>query len=86
MTSPSDISSHNVLYHADEVYDQLKLAAQAQPHRMNSPALVCLEAALLPARPTPADRLARARELRAALPHGKLRASVIDSLKRGGRA
>ena len=46
MTSPSDISSHNVLYHADEVYDQLKLAAQAQPHRMNSPAIVCLEAAL----------------------------------------
>ena len=70
----------------DEVYDQLKLAAESNRRSMNSQAIVCLEAALLPARPAPADRLARARELRAALPHGKFRASVIDTLKRGGRA
>ena len=30
--------------------------------------------------------LSGARELRAALPHGEFRASVIDTLKRGGRA
>jgi hypothetical protein len=46
---------------------------------------VCLEAVLLPGKMPPAERLARARALRASLPRGKFRAKDIDSLKREGR-
>lgn len=52
---------------------------------MNSEAIVCLEAVLLPPKVTSSERLARARELRAALPNGKFLASDIDELKREGR-
>ena len=69
----------------DVVYNRLKLSAQAHRRSMNSEALVCLEAVLLPAKVTPTERLARARELRAALPNGKFRALDIDELKREGR-
>jgi hypothetical protein len=53
---------------------------------MNSEAIVCLEAVLLPTKVPPAERLARARELRGSLPKGKFRARDIDALKREGRA
>ena len=69
----------------DIVYNRLKLSAQAHRRSMNSEALVCLEAVLLPAKVTPAERLARARELRSDLPKGKFRARDIDELKREGR-
>ena len=69
----------------DAVYERLKLSAEAHRRSMNSEAIVCLEAALLPARVAPAERLARARELRAALPKGKFRARDIDALKHEGR-
>jgi antitoxin FitA len=52
---------------------------------MNSEAIVCLEAVLLPVRIAPAERLARARALRASLPSGKFKARDIDVLKREGR-
>jgi len=52
---------------------------------MNSEAIVCLEAALLANTLAPAERLARARALRAALPKGKFRARDIDAMKREGR-
>ncbi len=70
----------------DEVYARLKRSAEAHRRSMNSEAIVCLEAVLLPERVAPAERLARARELRAALPKGKFRARDIDALKRAGRA
>ena len=53
---------------------------------MNSEAIVCLETVLLPAKVTPAERLARARELRAALPKGQFKARDIDELKGAGRS
>jgi len=53
---------------------------------MNSQAIVCLEAALLPNKLASAERLARARALRAVLPKGKFRARDIDAMKREGRS
>ncbi len=70
----------------DVVYDRLKLSAEAHRRSMNSEAIVCLETVLLPAKVTPAERLARARELRAALPKGQFKARDIDELKGAGRS
>lgn len=70
----------------DEVYARLKRSAEVHRRSMNSEAIVCLEAVLLPERVAPAERLARARELRAALPKAKFLARDIDRLKREGRA
>ena len=80
---PTTITLKNI---PDDVYDRLRLSAEAHRRSMNSEAIVCLEAVLLPTRVTPAERLARARELRAALPKGEYRASEIDKLKREGRS
>jgi hypothetical protein len=52
---------------------------------MNNEAIVCLEAVLLPIKVTPAERLARARELCSSLPKGKFGARDIEALKREGR-
>jgi plasmid stability protein len=79
---PTTLTLKNI---PDVVYNRLKLSAQAHRRSMNSEALVCLEAVLLPAKATPTERLARARELRAALPKGKFQARDIDELKREGR-
>lgn len=79
---PTTLTLKNI---PDEVYERLKLAAETHRRSMNSEAIVCLEAALLARRPPPAERLARARALRAGLPKGKFRAKQIDALKRAGR-
>jgi len=79
---PTTLTLKNI---PDVVYDRLKLSAQAHRRSMNSEAIVCLEAVLLPAKVTPVARLVRARELRAALPKGNFRAHDIDELKREGR-
>lgn len=69
----------------DAVYERLKTSAQMHRRSMNSEAIVCLETVLLPMRVSPAERLARARELRAALPKGEFLAEDIDAMKREGR-
>ena len=79
---PTTLTLKNI---PDAVYDRLKRSAEAHRRSMNSEAIVCLESVLLPAKIAPAERLARARELRAALPKGKFRAREIDALKREGR-
>lgn len=79
---PTTLTLKNI---PDEIYDRLKLAAQAHRRSMNSQAIVCLEAVLLPTQVSPTQRLARARELRASLPQGKFRARDIDAFKREGR-
>lgn len=66
----------------DDVYERLKHSAEMNRRSMNSEAIVCLEAALLPNKLTPDERLSRARVLRCALPKGKFRARDIDALKR----
>lgn len=79
---PTTITIENI---PDAVYDRLKHSAEAHRRSMSSEAIACLEAVLLPVRVPPAERLARARELRAALPEGKFRARDVDELKREGR-
>lgn len=69
----------------DAVYERLKTSAQMHRRSMNSEAIVCLEAVLLPMKVSPTERLARARELRAALPKGEFLAEDIDAMKREGR-
>lgn len=79
---PTTLTLKNI---PDEVYERLKLSAQAHRRSMNSEAIVCLESALQTSKMAPEDRLARARALRATLSKGKFRAKDIDALKREGR-
>ena len=79
---PTTLTLKNI---PDAVYDRLKLSAEIHRRSMNSEAIVCLEAVLLPTKMAPTERLARARVLRNALPQGKFRAREIDALKREGR-
>jgi antitoxin FitA len=79
---PTTLTLKNI---PDEVYSRLKAAAEAHRRSLNSEAIVCLEAVLVPSKVTPGERLARARELRAELKAGKFRAGDTDALKRQGR-
>ena len=80
---PTTLTLKNI---PDSVYVRLKAAAELHRRSMNSEAIVCLEAVLLPTRVEPTERLARARDLRAALKPSKFLARDIDALKREGRA
>lgn len=79
---PTTLTLKNI---PDAIYGRLKLSAEKHRRSMNSEAIVCLEEVLLPSARTPADRLARAQELRDALPKGKFKARDIDAMKRDGR-
>ncbi|MBK7614075.1 MAG: Arc family DNA-binding protein [Burkholderiales bacterium] len=80
---PTTLTLKNI---PDEVYDRLKASAEMHRRSMNSEAIVCLEAALLPAKMTTGERLTRARELRSLLPKGQFRAKDVDAMKREGRS
>ena len=80
---PTTLTLKNI---PDDVYTRLKQSAEMNRRSMNSEAIVCLEAALLPNKLTPLERLGRARALRATLPKGKFRARDIDTMKRDGRS
>lgn len=80
---PTNLTLKNI---PDEVYNRLKIAAGMHRRSLNSEAIVFLEAALVPGKVKPSERLARARELRAELAPRKFRAREIDTLKRQGRA
>jgi plasmid stability protein len=79
---PTTLTLKNI---PDSVYERLKASAELHRRSMNSEAIVCLEAVLVPTRLATTERLARARELRAALKPAKFLARDIDSLKRDGR-
>jgi plasmid stability protein len=79
---PTTLTLKNI---PDEVYQRLRASAEAHRRSLNSEAIVCLETVLLPGRMDPAERLARARALRAALPETRYRVHDIDSFKREGR-
>lgn len=79
---PTTLTLKNI---PDKVYRRLKAAATAHRRSLNSEAIVCLESVLVPAKVTPRDRLARARELRAKLSKATFRARDIDALKQQGR-
>jgi len=79
---PTTLTLKNI---PDYVYDQLKLSAGMHRRSLNSEAIVCLEAALVPTRVAPTERLARARALRAMLSPTDFLPDEIDTLKREGR-
>lgn len=69
----------------DALYARLKSAAEHNRRSLSSEAIVCLESVLMPERIAPAERLARARELRASLPQSGFVAEEHDVMKRDGR-
>ena len=79
---PATITLKNI---PDEVYLRLKAAAVSHRRSLNSEAIVCLEAVLLPGRTTAEEVIARARAIRESLPKGKFTAKDIDAYKREGR-
>ena len=79
---PTTLTLKNI---PDAVYARLKTAAEMHRRSLNSEAIVCLEAVLMPTKMAPSERLARARELRAALPMRDFLADDIDASKREGR-
>lgn len=79
---PTTLTLKNI---PDAVYERLKAAAETHRRSMNSEAIVCLEAVLMPTKVAPSERLARARELRAALTQRTFLASDIDLAKQQGR-
>ena len=79
---PATLTLKNI---PDAIYDRLRASADAHRRSMNSEAIVCLEAVLMPTKLAPSERLARARELRTALPQRSFLANDIDLAKREGR-
>jgi plasmid stability protein len=79
---PTTLTLKNI---PDEVYERLKAAAEAHRRSLNSEAIVCLEAVLLPDRMSATERLDRARVLRAELPRAKYAVRDIDTFRREGR-
>jgi plasmid stability protein len=79
---PTTLTLKNI---PDEVYERLKASAEAHRRSLNSEAIVCLEAMLLPATIDPTERLARARDLRESLGKVKFKAKDIQALKTEGR-
>ena len=79
---PTTLTLKNI---PDDVYERLKASAQLHRRSLNSEAIVCLETVLAPTKMAPAERLARAQQLRAPLASKKFHARDIDTLKRQGR-
>lgn len=79
---PTTLTLKNI---PDAVYERLKAAAESHRRSLNSEAIVCLEAALMPGKMPPLERLARARELRGALAGQQFAAADIEAMKQEGR-
>jgi plasmid stability protein len=69
----------------EEVYEQLKRSAELHRRSLNSEAIRCLEAVLLPSSIPPSERLARARAIREMLPKKRYSIRQIDAAKRQDR-
>ena len=78
---PTTLTLKNI---PDDVYERLKFSAGMHRRSLNSEAIVCLEAVLVPTKIAPSERLARARKLRTGLTV-KFRPRDIDAQKREGR-
>lgn len=79
---PMNLTLKNV---PDEVYDRLRVSAERNRRSLNSEAIVCLAAVLMPSSINPQERLARVRELRAELRDVWLTDAAVDRAKREGR-
>ena len=80
---PTTLTLKNI---PDEIYEQLKTAAEMHRRSLNSEAIVCLETVLAPVRLNSSDRLLRARQIRSSLGTSKFSAQDIDLAKRQGRS
>jgi plasmid stability protein len=69
----------------DDIYDSLKLAAEAHHRSINSEAIACLERVLMPAKAGHEERLARARQVRESLRGRKFKAADIANAIDQGR-
>ncbi len=69
----------------DDVYDRLKLSAEANRRSVNSEVIACLETLLLPKKTTALQHLAAIQALRARLPKDAFKHEDIDRFKREGR-
>ncbi len=80
---PTTLTLKNI---PDAVYERLKIAAGLHRRSLNSEAIVCLEAVLVPTRIPSSERRARARALRASMGgNQRFDAMEIDAFKREGR-
>jgi antitoxin FitA len=79
---PTNLNIENI---PDELYEQLKVAAQICRRSLNSEAILCLEKALRKSKMPASERIARAVELRAELDPKKFNSDDIDQFKREGR-
>lgn len=70
----------------DELYEQLKRAANTHHRSINSELIVCLEKVLLPTRISAEERLNSARALRDSVNATVIDAAELDEAKRAGRA
>jgi antitoxin FitA len=80
---PTTLTLKNI---PDVVYQRLKTSAETNRRSLNSEAIVCLEAVLLPIKIGPRERLTRARELRAGLLPATFKARDIEAFKRQERS
>ncbi len=70
----------------EDLYEQLKHAANAHHRSINSELINCLEKALLPKKITPQERLDSARALRSQVNATAIDTTELDEAKRAGRA
>ena len=70
----------------EDLYEQLKHAANAHHRSINSELINCLEKALLPRKITQQERLDSARALRSQVNATVIDAAELDEAKRTGRA
>ena len=70
----------------DDVYEQLRVSADANRRSHNSEIIACLETLLLPKKTSAVQHLAAIRAIRARLPEGSFNHKDIDKFKREGRS
>jgi plasmid stability protein len=69
----------------DDIYQRLKLSAEANRRSLNSEVIACLETLLLPKKAIAAQHLSAIRAIRSRLPAGGFDHDDIDGFKREGR-
>lgn len=79
---PATITLKNI---PDDIYDSLRMAADAHHRSLNGEAIACLQKVLLPTRPGPEQFLSQARALRNNLPQGAFAADDITQAIQQGR-
>ncbi len=67
-----------------DLYERLKLAAEARRRSLNREAIVCLETVLPPRKMTPGERLMPARQLQETLQPNVFLAPDIEKFRRRG--